>query len=208
MHCWLHLLLCFDWGFWTLHSFPSAERRQTVSTSRKVALLCSWLGSRTLTKTLPGSEKNLISIYWMIAFPYKEHLCSQRPGHGPCAHSSRRELAVGLSLSLKSPGVFTELRLRAAPSSLSGHQWDQECVPLVWWFGEKTVGFGDWVIPTLILAGCVTRDKFIHHFPIRFPPLLEVGITEATPMVLIIDMNGYVVASSYWMLAVGAHCLV
>lgn len=117
-----------------------------------MVLLCSQLGSRTLTKALPGSERDLINIYWVITFPIsleRAHVLSAPWAWLVCTFPAEESWLVVCASASNPRGVFTELRLRIAPNSLSGQQWDQECVPLAGWFGEKTVGFGDWLIPTL-----------------------------------------------------------
>lgn len=56
--------------------------------------------------------------------------------------------------------------------------------------------FGDWLIPALTLARCVTLEMLIHRFKTQFPPLLEVGITVATPKVeVIIELNDHLLAN-------------
>ena len=69
-------------------------------------------------------------------------------------------------------------------------------MPLAGRCGAKTMGFGDWLIPALTLARCAALHKPIHRFKTCFHPLLEVGITDTTPMVVIIEMNGHSLGGS------------
>lgn len=146
-------------------------------------------------KDTPGSEKEFINVHGMIVFCCTEHACSRHPEYDPFTQfwEGRAGWSPGL-LILKPPAVFTELRVRVAPNVLEQESSEaRNGVPPAGRCGTKTTGFGDWLVPALTLAAL---HKLIHHFKTCFPPLLEVGITDAAPMVVIIEMNDHLVAHS------------
>lgn len=147
---------------------------------------------------------------WVTVFP-SDHICVLSTGTLPFHILPAGESAwQSVFLSPESPVVFTDLKLRAGPnSSPSPSKEARNGLSLAGWFGRKTMIFGDWLIPALTLARCVTLEMLICRFKTQFPPLLEVGITVATPKVeVIIELNDHLLANICWRLAVCRHCFV